>query len=103
MKAARLVGYKTFEFVDVERPEARQGQVLIKTQRMSICGSDLRIYDRAHPEESYPFRVGAPCHECLGEVVESFTSELSVGDRVIFMPTTNGGLVEYAAESPDRY
>ena len=102
MKAARLVGYKTFEFVDVERPEAVEGQVLIKIQRMSVCGSDLRTYDRAHPEESYPFRVGAPCHECVGEVVESFTNELSVGDRVIVLPTATGGLVEYVAESPAR-
>ena len=102
MKAAQLTGYKKFEFVDVERPSAKEGQVLIKTERVSICGSDLRTYDRAHPEESYPFKIGAPCHEALGEVVESLSPELSVGDKVIVIPTETGGLVEYIAESPDR-
>ena len=82
MKAAQLTGYKKFEFVEVDRPSPKEGQVLIKTERVSICGSDLRTYDRAHPEESYPFKIGAPCHESLGEVVESRSSELSVGDKV---------------------
>jgi L-iditol 2-dehydrogenase len=102
MKAAQLTGYKKFEFVEVDRPSPKEGQVLIKTERVSICGSDLRTYDRAHPEESYPFKIGAPCHESLGEVVESRSSELSVGDKVIVLPTETGGLIEYIAESPDR-
>ncbi len=102
MKAARMVGYKTFDFVDLDIPEVMDGQVLIKMQRLSICGSDLRTYDRPQPEEDYPLRLGAPCHECLGEVVESRTDRLSVGDRVIVLPTSTGGLVEYVAESPDQ-
>jgi len=103
MRAARLAGYKTFEFVDVEKPKAMQGQVLIiQTTRMSIYGSDLRTFDSVHAEESYPFGVGNPCHEWVGEVVESSTKYLSVGDRVIFLPTATGGLAEYSLEVPDR-
>jgi len=102
MKAAKLAGYRKFEFVETPQPQPAEGEVLIKTQRASICGSDLRTYDRAHPEENYPFGLGSPCHECLGEVVETRTNELKVGDRVIVLPTNSGGLVEYMAESSNR-
>ena len=40
-------------------------------QHLSVCGSDLRTYDRTLPEEEYPLAVGAPCHECVGVVEES--------------------------------
>jgi len=102
MKAARMVGYKSLDFIDLPIPQPDDGEVLIKMERLSICGSDLRIYDRAHPEENYPLGIGAPCHECLGEVVESKTDKLSVGDRVIVLPSKTGGLIEYVSESPDR-
>jgi len=102
MRGVRLTGYKHLEFVEAQTPTPQEGQVLIKTERTSICGSDLRTYDRAHPEENYPFGLGAPCHECLGEVVETQSDELKVGDRVIVIPVNSGGLVEYMAESPNR-
>ena len=102
MRGAQLAGYRKFDIIEAATPQTRDGQVLIKTERASICGSDLRTYDRALPEESYPIRLGAPCHEVLGEIVESRTDELKVGDRVIVIPTNSGGLVEYMAEGPDR-
>ena len=42
MKAAQLVGPKLFEFIDVERPTITDGECLIKLERVSICGSDIR-------------------------------------------------------------
>ena len=42
MKSARLVGPKNFEFVDVETPVPSDGQCLIKLERVSVCGSDIR-------------------------------------------------------------
>jgi len=42
MKAARLVGPKLFEFLDADMPVANDGQVLIKLERVSVCGSDCR-------------------------------------------------------------
>ena len=89
MRGAQLAGYRKFDIIEAETPQTRDGQVLIKTERASICGSDLRTYDRALPEESYPIRLGAPCHEVLGEIVESRTNELKVGDRVICLLYTS--------------
>ena len=102
MRAARLSGPQRFEFLDAEVPEIQDGQVLIRLQRVSICGSDLRIYDRVFPEEQYPVEVGRPCHECAGVVEESRSEEYRPGQRVIVLPSTSAGLVEYVAEPPSR-
>ena len=94
MKAARLVGPRQFELLDAPMPKAEPGEVLVRMQHLSICGSDLRTYDRLLPEERYPLSVGAPCHECYGVVQESYDEKIKTGQRVIAL---SGGLVEYAA------
>jgi threonine dehydrogenase-like Zn-dependent dehydrogenase len=94
MKAARLVGPKQFEVINVEPPTPKPGEVLVRMEHLSICGSDLRTYDRALREEEYPLPVGAPCHECYGVVEESYDERIKRGQRVIALA---GGLVEYAS------
>jgi len=95
MKAARLVGPRQFEFEDAPMPSINAGEVLVKMEYFSVCGSDLRMYDRVFPEEEYPLRLGAPCHECVGIVQESRDDRLKPGQRVIGLQA--GGLLEYAA------
>jgi L-iditol 2-dehydrogenase len=95
MKAARLVGPRQFEFEDAPMPSINAGEVLVKMEYFSVCGSDLRMYDRVFPEEEYPLRLGAPCHECVGTVQESRDDRLKPGQRVIALQA--GGLLEYAA------
>ena len=104
MKAAQLVGPKRFEFMDVEMPSAKDGECLIKLEKVSICGSDIRHgYGPIYPEEDYPLDTGKPCHECAGVVVESRTDEYREGQRVIVLPThESGGLAEYLVSHPDR-
>jgi L-iditol 2-dehydrogenase len=95
MKAARLVGPRQFAFEDTEMPSIKEGEVLVRMEYFSVCGSDLRTYDRVFPEEDYPMRPGAPCHECVGIVEESRDDRLKPGQRVIALQA--GGLLEYAA------
>ena len=95
MKAARLVGPRQFVFEDVEMPSIKDGEALVKMEYFSVCGSDLRFYDRVLPEEQYPLNPGAPCHENVGTVVESRDPSLKPGQRVIALQA--GGLLEYAA------
>ena len=105
MKAARISAPKTWEIMDVDTPAIQDGQCLIKLERWSVCGSDIRHgYGDVHPEEEYPMRVGGPCHECAGTIVESRTDQFREGQRVIVLPGVdgNGGLVEYMASTPDR-
>ncbi len=98
MFAARITSPKKIEIEDIPVPEIDSGQCLIKLERWSVCGSDIRhAYGPVHPEEEYPMRHGGACHECAGTIVESKSDKFKVGQRVIVLPNTDGpgGLVEY--------
>ena len=103
MKAARLAGPKHFEIVDTEMPTPTDGQCLVKLERVSVCGSDIRHGYQVQPEEEYPMALGLPCHELAGVVVETRTDGFREGQRAIVIPTSGtGGLMEYIVSSPDR-
>ena len=104
MKAARLTSPKHFEFVEAETPTAGDGQCLIKIERVSICGSDIRsTYGPVLPEDRYPMGIGRPCHEVAGVIVESRTDMFHEGQRAIVLPSgETGGLAEYIVSGPDR-
>jgi L-iditol 2-dehydrogenase len=101
MKAARLVSPREFEILDAPTPTLRDGEALVRMEHLSVCGSDLRTYDRVLTESDYPLDVGKPCHECLGTVVETRDPSVHEGQRVIAL-TYAGGLVEYAAVPAER-
>lgn len=93
---------KRFNTLEIEPPKPEDGQVLIRIEYLSICGSDLRIYDRVYQEEEYPLAIGRPAHECAGIVEESRSDDYMPGQRVIVLPSTSAGLAEYLVESPNR-
>ena len=98
MFAARIASPKKYEIEDIDVPVISDGQCLIKLERWSVCGSDIRhAYGPVHPEEEYPMRHGGACHECAGTIVESKSDKFQVGQRVIVLPGADGpgGLVEY--------
>jgi threonine dehydrogenase-like Zn-dependent dehydrogenase len=101
MKAARLVGPRQFEIMDAPVPSIESGQVLVRTEHLSICGSDLLTYDKVFPEEDYPLAVGRPCHECSGVVEESMDDRIKKGQRVVAL-TYAGALMEYVTCPADR-
>ena len=103
MKAARLTSPKHFEILETETPTAQDGQCLIKLERVSVCGSDIRHAFQVNPEEMYPMDFGAPCHELAGVVVESRTDAFQEGQRAIVIPQPGtGGLLEYIVSDPSR-
>ncbi len=103
MKAARLVGPKLFELLETETPTAQDGQCLVKLERVSVCGSDIRHGFAVNPEEMYPMPIGHPCHELAGTIVESRTDACQEGQRAIVIPPRgSAGLVEYIVSDPSR-
>jgi threonine dehydrogenase-like Zn-dependent dehydrogenase len=104
MKAAQLMGPKLFEFTDIEMPSIKDGECLVKLERVSICGSDIRHgYGPKYSQDHYPLTVGRPCHECAGTVVQSRTDAFHEGQRVIVLPGAGmGGLAEYLASNAGR-
>ena len=104
MRAARLTSPKHFEFIETDTPKTADGQCLIKIERVSVCGSDIRRgYGPVLPEDQYPLAIGRPCHEVAGVVVESRTDSFHEGQRTIVIPTVvSGGLAEYIVSGPER-
>jgi L-iditol 2-dehydrogenase len=104
LKAARVVARRKIEFLDVPEPgPLDEGQVQIKLEALSICGSDIYLeYDAELPEEDYPFVPGAPMHECAGVVVESRDSDYKEGQRVIVIPDEVAGMQEQVVQTADR-
>lgn len=104
MKSARVVARRKIEFLDVPEPGPLQnGEVQVKLESLSICGSDIYLeYDADLPEEHYPFVPGAPMHECAGVVVESRDSDYTEGQRVIVIPREVAGMQEQVVQTADR-
>ena len=55
------------EFNEVPVPEVKPGQVLVKIQKIGICGSDIHVYHGKHPFTKYPVTQG---HEVSGEIAQ---------------------------------
>ena len=108
MKAIQVIGPKQLKVVDVPEPQLGPGQVLVRTETVSICGSDMRQFRTILPEERYPLPPGRPCHEVVGIVEKSDSPDAIPGQRVIALvspgqPATNpGGGAEYMVSTPDR-
>jgi len=103
VRAARAIGARQFEILDMDKPEPSDGQCLIKLERWSICGTDIRYsYGSSRTGEEFPGQPGGLCHEIAGTVAESRNDKFSDGQRVIAIPSFDGpgGLVEYIVAEP---
>ena len=99
--AARPKGWPTiatFEHATVELPALQDGDVLVRNRFMSV---DPYMRGRMNDVKSYvpPFQVGKPLEGgAIGEVVESRSPELQVGDFVQSMRGWRDAFVAPAAE-----
>jgi L-iditol 2-dehydrogenase len=96
MKAVQVVARGKAKFVDIPVPKLRPGHVLVRTRRLSLCGSDIRMLHFA-PEEAYPFPPGTTGHEMVGviDAIDSPGSALQVGDTVLTLAPSHQAMAEY--------
>lgn len=124
MKAAVFYGKNDLRIENLEIPEPKYGEVLIKVMACGICGTDVHIYcgDEGAAETPYGTVLG---HEFAGVVVKlgEGVKDIKVGERVCVDPnklcnecyycksgighfcenmtgigtTVNGGFAEYCA------
>ena len=89
MKAARILAPKQFEISEIDTPvPANENESLVKLESWSICGSDIRdAYGPLFSEENYPMRWGSHCHEAVGTILNSNSTEFPNGQRVIVLPS----------------
>lgn len=91
MRAIRLAEPRRFERIEIAQPDQpTAGQVLVKTHRMGICGTDYSGFLGKMPFFSYP-RI--PGHELGVEVlaVGKGVQNVHVGDRCSVEPYMNCG------------
>ena len=79
LKKARPIGERPLELRDVERPELRAGEVLLRVKACGVCRTDLHIVEGELAAQRRPV---IPGHQIVGEVVEGATAELPAGTRV---------------------
>jgi L-iditol 2-dehydrogenase len=73
---------------EVDFPQMRDGEVLIKVKAVGVCGSDVHYYKHGRIG---PYVVEKPMilgHECAGEIVETArdVKDFKPGDRVAVEP-----------------
>ena len=108
MLAGQIAGSRLLEMIEIPIPDIEEGEILVKLQVGSICGSDLPyfLFDMFHPAltgASAPLPPTLSLHELVGVVVLSRCRRFKEGDRVLALPTIqHRGLAEYFVSSEDR-
>ena len=72
-------------FREIEKPQPKAGEVLVKIMNIGVCGSDIHVYHGKHPFTKYPVTQGHEVSglvEALGEGVDQFT----IGQKVTIQP-----------------
>jgi len=91
MKALQIPSLKKIQVIDLPKPEARAGEVLLKLKYVGFCGSDLNTF-LGRNTMAKPNVI--PGHE-IGAVIEAIgpdcPSEFQIGQVVTVNPYTNCG------------
>ena len=93
MRAARLVGPRKWELVEVDKPSASEGKMLVRMERVAICGTDKPSYEGVVP--SYPLPLGATGHEGIGRVEDCPSGKYEIGERVLLWGFDRGLYQQY--------
>jgi L-iditol 2-dehydrogenase len=85
------------EIREVPEPRPKDDEVLVEVKAVAVCGSDLHIYNDAHPYWP-PVTLG---HEFSGVIVEVGDSvkDWKVGDRIVSETRTGSCGVCYVCQS----
>ena len=99
MRAAQLVAPRTWEIVEVEKPAPAHSQMLVRLERVGICGSDKPAYTGVDPH--YPLKPGVSGHEGIGIVEASPNGAYRKGERVLLWGFDRGLFQEYVLATTD--
>ncbi len=92
MRAVVLTGIRQMELTDVPEPSIKEdGDVLLKIERVGICGSDVHYYETGRiglQIVEYPFIIGHECAATVKAVGKSVT-RVKVADKVAVDPAVS--------------
>jgi L-iditol 2-dehydrogenase len=81
MKQATMIAPGKIDVHETANPTPGAGQVLLRIQRIGVCGSDIHVYHGRHPLTSYPVVQGhefSAVLEALGPGVTGLTPGVKV-------------------------
>ena len=84
-KVAFLHGPYDLRVREVEVPELKPNDILIKLKACGICGSDVECYEGLSAEGRYDIAPYTPGHEWAGQAVKvgSAVTSIKAGDKVV--------------------
>ncbi|GAA4385043.1 zinc-dependent alcohol dehydrogenase [Tsukamurella soli] len=90
MRAVVLDGRGGHELVDIARPSASAGELVIAPGAVGVCGTDLHLVVGDYPHGRFPV---VPGHEFAGRIVEvgDGVTDFSVGQTVAVDPNVSCG------------
>ncbi len=96
MRAIQFVAPGKGIFVDAPKPELKPGHALVRTKRVSLCGSDIHMIDYSDPS-AYPLPPGASGHEMVGviEALDGADAPVGVGDVALTLVQPSTAMAEY--------
>ncbi|MDY6222269.1 MAG: zinc-binding dehydrogenase [Candidatus Alectryocaccobium sp.] len=83
--AARMYGPRDLRIEEIELPELKPNQILVKLGACGICGSDLSCFTGDNNEGRYDLGAYTPGHEWAGKAVAigSAVTSIAVGNKVV--------------------
>lgn len=99
MKAAQYTAPGRIDLIEAPEPVVGEGTVLLRTEKVTICGSDLHFLHDS-PVDKYPWKPGQSGHECVGVVEASTVPALPRGGRMLVLPPEFDAFSEYQAVDP---
>jgi L-iditol 2-dehydrogenase len=96
MRASFVLEPGRIEVGDFEVPAIRaDGDVLVRMERASICGSDVHSVFHGFVKPQGVGRPGYPGHEGVGVVVDSRSERFQPGDLVLTVPVIGGCFAQF--------
>ncbi len=84
MLATKLINVGDIQTVDVDTPQPKRGDIVVKVEAAGICGTDRHLFKGEFPS----FANTVLGHEFSGIVVDAGSSKLEIGTRVTCDPNT---------------
>ena len=85
MKQAIMTAPGKIQIQDITAPTPGPGEVLLRIQRIGVCGSDVHVYHGKHPYTKYPVVQGHE-YSAAVEAVGPGVAGLAPGMKVTSMP-----------------
>jgi L-iditol 2-dehydrogenase len=100
MRAAMIYGIKDVRIEEIPDPHAGPGEVVLKVEAATTCGTDVKTYMRGHATIKIT-QAKVFGHECSGTVVEvgQGVTKFKLGDRVATHNTAPDGTCYYCKQS----